>query len=119
MSYRRACEHCGRGYEYETRPLGGECYCSSLCQERAERIVKDPTGDLTKFNPRGNPAFEVDNKAIKSKAKQMEKKIDKLLFEAKSVAVFLEDNDRGLASAHFSSICDGLHKAKEAAELLS
>ena len=116
MSYRRHCELCGRGYEVRLNAR----YCSASCAGKAKRLSQqDPTGDLTKFNPEGNPSFEVDNKAIKSKAAQMEKKIDKLLLEAKSVAVFLEDNDRGLASAHFSSICDGLHKAKEAAELLS
>lgn len=58
-------------------------------------------------------------KAIKRKAKIMRKKIEALKLEALNVAVYLEDEGHGLASAHFLSIGDGLLKASNAAELLA
>lgn len=102
MSYRRLCDQCGYGYEYETRPKGGECYCSSACQNKAEE--KAPV---------------VTNKVIKTKARRLNKKIEALKREAFNVSVYLKDNGHGMASAHFQKIGDRLLKASEAAELLA
>ena len=115
MPYRTTCGECGYGYEYELRPLGGECFCSDRCKRKSEE--KGP-GTHDRYGNKLEP-ITVDNKAVKSKARKMKKKIEALKLEVLTVAVFLEDNGHELASAHFLSIGDGLLKAQEAAELLS
>jgi len=116
MPYRRTCDECGDGYEYETRPKGGECYCSDKCLARAE--MKRGPGTHDRYGNKLEP-LKLDIKTIKRKAKKLKNKIEALKLEALIVAVYLEDNGQGIASAHFLSIGDGLLKASEAAELIS
>lgn len=66
-----------------------------------------------------NVSKEQFTRAIKREAKRMEKDIDRMLGQVRDLTVQLEDEGFGLYSAHFSSMYDGLLRAKEAAELLS